>query len=803
MINKGLRRSIAPLTSSFFFALALVNTAAQAAVKIPLSPAMVTNEVAQGDAGQLVDEQALAGDPAAGAGGKPLTQWFPGWSSWYYPAGAVIDLGVSYDITKISLYDINGTGNVTFYAGKPNAWTPLFTDPQTSYQTWNNHTVVARTRYIRVVLAGATIPGEIVMYGTPLGAVPAPPAAVVPPAPLMDKFVGVNGFIDDPIGRLAAAGTVREYHTWGWDESNGDPSYPGYPNNKNKFSPSYAGGWDFDLYYANLFGYGLTASPCLQGSVSWLTTGGDDKPVPAGADPTLPSSYAAHADHMYQLAARYGSKVTADGLLKLAADQPRKSGLNTLSYFENWNEENKWWEGRSAYFSPYEFAAMCSADYDGHRGAMGTTVGVKNADPKALMVMGGLAEASVDYLKAIKLWSDFNRAGSIPFDVINFHHYSTDAGGQASATTGISPEADGLKAKMAAIVDYRNRYIRGKKVWVSEFGYDTNPGSPFRAPAIGSHSAEEVQGQWIVRSYLALAAAGVDAAEVYMLRDVDPASTTQFATSGLTSSKDTGWIPKASWYYVYTLKNRLTGFQFDSEVPSGNPNVLIYRFKQANTTNAVYAVWSPTSNDTTVPAYRLALRSGESTATLVTMQKGVRDGVASPLTVTGGAVNVNVSETPVFVQVTTGATFPKLYHFDEKLTLTPSMVVNESGIGDATMLVDEQSQVGDPSTGSGGAPSTAWFGGWNASAYPISAYIDLGKLYNLSQIDLRDINGTGNVIVSTGSPGSWTPLFTDGLTNYQSWNIHATPVKTRYIRVTLTAPGANLSEIAVYNRLSN
>ena len=71
--------------------------------------------------------------------------------------------------------------------------------------------------------------------------------------------------------------------------------------------------------------------------------------------------------------------------------------MNTLAYFENWNEENKWWKGRAAYFSPYEFAAMCSADYDGHRCAMGATVGVKNADPKALMVMAAAAAAAASF----------------------------------------------------------------------------------------------------------------------------------------------------------------------------------------------------------------------------------------------------------------------------------------------------------------------------------------------------------------------------------------------------------------------
>src|SRR5690606_37916774 len=122
---------------------------------------------------------------------------------------------------------------------------------------------------------------------------------------------------------------------------------------------------------------------------------------------------------------------------------------------------------------------------------------------------------------------------------------------QGAGTIGISPEADQFKSKVEAIVDYRNRYLPGEELWVSEFGYDTHPGSVQRAPAIAGYSAQEVQAQWLVRSYLALAAAGADKAQMFMLRDVNGDSGGRFNSSGLTTNKATGWVPKVSWYYVY------------------------------------------------------------------------------------------------------------------------------------------------------------------------------------------------------------------------------------------------------------
>src|SRR5690606_29656477 len=110
-------------------------------------------------------------------------------------------------------------------------------------------------------------------------------------------------------------------------------------------------------------------------------------------------------------------------------------------------------------------AAMSSADYDGHLQALGNTVGIKNADPNAKLVMGGLASLDLEYIRAMKLWSDYHRGGSFPADVINVHHYSNDGGFQGAGTVGVSPEADQLKNKVEAIADYRDRYLPGKELW--------------------------------------------------------------------------------------------------------------------------------------------------------------------------------------------------------------------------------------------------------------------------------------------------------------------------------------------------
>lgn len=621
--------------------------------KIVLTPDMVVNEAGVGNAGALVDEQDEAGDPRAGKGGKPKTLWndkLPGVS---LPVSAYIDLGGVYKLTDLYVYDTYGKGVVPFESGTPPNWKPLVTEQLDHYQEWNAHPINVETRYVRVTLPenGLGMP-EIVLYGTPTGPIikATPPEPHPHQLPTMDELLGTNAFNDDDIKKLTVVGYVREYHNWDWDAGDGDPNTKPYPDNVVAFNPSKAGnGWNFDAFYTNLKKEGIMVCPAIQGTVKWLAPKRDDKPVDKGQDPALPASYKAHADEMFQFVARYGSAKVDDKKLKLASNQERVSGLDLIHYFENGNEEDGWWRGRQGYSTPYEFAAQCSADYDGNMKAMGDTFGVKNADPNARMVMAGLAgDLNLGYVKAMKAWADANRHGDFPADVINFHTYCNSMGGQGdSMRVGVSPEQARLKERLREIVDYRNRYLPRQEVWLTEFGYDTNPKSVQCSPAIGETSTEEVQARWLVRSFLAIAAAGIDRAAQFMFRDTDVNSTEKFDTSGLVLPKG-DWTPKTSWFYISTMKNRLAGMRFSGEVDSGDPKVLVYKFRSDKGTGA-YAVWCPTASNTVVDNYQL--KGLGSAATLVEFAKGEPKGKASPLTLNGGTATLKVSECPVLVLV--------------------------------------------------------------------------------------------------------------------------------------------------------
>lgn len=623
-------------------------------------------------------------------------------------------------------------------------------------------------------------------------------------ATTMDQLIGINAFIDDPIGRIEVAGFVREYHSWVWDEGNHQKDYQGYPNNQIAWNPG-AVEWNFDLYYQNLHQLGITTSPVIQGNVPWLLPSNYyelmSKPVLEGADATDPASYQIHADYLFQFVARYGSNRLPSNALKLRADQERLTGLDYVRYLENWNEYDAWWKDRKVYFEPAEYAAMASADYDGHQGKLGKTIGVKNADPQMKMVMSGTTTAELKHLEALKEWADENRGGTLPFDVINVHHYSNDYGGQFHKNSvGVSPEEDGLEERMKQLVDYRNRFFPDKEVWITEFGYDTHPKSPQRAPEIADYSQEEVQGQWLVRSFLAIAAAGIDRAAMYMLRDVNPNHALQFQTSGLVGNKDNGYMPKTAWYYVFTLKNRLMGMAFEREIPTENMAAKVYRFQhQKDNNRAAYVLWSPTNNGTIVQNFLLQLSEKERFAQLIELKKGDRDGLILPLEVNAeGQVQLELSERPILVLTASSEDFSQEHVLDKRLMLSPSMVQNPSKKGNANLLVDEQEGLGGVGLGSGKHPTTVFNAGFESNIYPLDIELDLGKEYALRKVYLHDMNGKGDCTVFAKQGTKWKRLFTDNLANYKLWKAHVVEVETSQLKLRFHSANANVSEVVLY-----
>lgn len=385
---------------------------------------------------------------------------------------------------------------------------------------------------------------------------------------------------------------------------------------------------------------------------------------------TDPASYAAYASSAFQVAARYGQTKVPASLLKLAPNQPVRSGLGTLGAFEAGNEWSGTWNGREAYFSPLEYAAFLSAAYDGHEGSMGPGMGVKAADPGMAVSNAGLAElanCSIDYLEGMYLWSAQNREDkSLPADILSIHHYANNVNGPIPGTSpmtgepdpdiGIMPEADNLTARVAAYAGWRDKRAPSALLWWGEFGYDTS-GGPQRSPAIGNMSAEEVQAAWLVRSLFAIAAGGADGAQMFMMADVNSNQPFRFSSSGLVTDKTSFFQPKASWYIYHTLTNTIANLFICNRTDDEVANVAIATLaSDCTSSNAagsteVWVIWSPTSTDRIVAEYSLDVTGAtSSTATIMTLQDKEPLGVNSTVPITAGRLVLHqITEMPTVV----------------------------------------------------------------------------------------------------------------------------------------------------------
>lgn len=439
-----------------------------------------------------------------------------------------------------------------------------------------------------------------------------------------DQKIGMNGFVDCKRENLTAGRVLREYHNFGWT----------YDANSGKcyFKSSW---FDFDEFYKSVYDSGITILPCIQQGNN--TESRENKPVSNGDDTLNPTSYKIHSNVLFNYVARYGSNTVDESKLNLTDGTEAKTGLGYIKYYENWNEPDKTWLGPNACFSPEEFAAMCSADYDGHEGALGEVYGIKQADPNAKLVYGGLAggSAGVDYLNRMKAWSEENRPSkTLPFDAINFHMYCGTN----------SPEASNFVTNATLLIDWKNENAPDKEVWLTEFGWDTNTASPRSAPSF------DTQRDWIVREYLIGDRIGLDRMTVYNGRDDgSPETTTQYATCGLTTQKGSE-ERKSSWYGVNTLRATLEGFKF-VKVIREDSIAYIYKYKNETTNELCYALWSPTQDGSKVDDYKLTIENIDK-ATLIQLKDKEELGVSTPLDIDNNAIKLNVSESPIFVKVT-------------------------------------------------------------------------------------------------------------------------------------------------------
>lgn len=527
------------------------------------------------------------------------TSWFPGWSASEYPARCVVDLGDSYRLEKIRVYDGQGRPRLNFYAGDDSA-APFLTVPLEFYQHWLEYRLkdmVARYVVVEISHIEGNAPVyEIEFYGTPTDGPPTGGGDTVivvppdPPAVTPGKWSGSGATIglcvfpwsvyDIPL----IAQSFPTVRVWA------DMVYFGTPAGV-MFEPLASGRGDFDTLFKRLKEGGVTAFPVLENSPPHLNGGGDHRWNDRGDGSEADHYLQFINDFLIPVVGRYGAnknvpaaKLKVNTTPRWNGDPPNQihSGLNLFRYIEIENEPTRWWKGVDERYTAEQYAALMLASY---RAA-------KEIDPGMRVVMGGLSEPNLTYLKRMKAWYD-GRGLAFPCDVVNIHYYANDGNKEIGDTdeklnltrVGCAPEVDRYYERMKPIVDFARAL--GKPVWLTEYGYDTGPQSVQRSPAFGPYDSEEVAGIWMQRTVLESFRAGVEKTFAYNSEDEpswrheDPNSDGLYRSTGIFYSGGYGHKPKKVYHFLMELIAHLNGYEYQKDLSAGNIRVLLFKSSAA------------------------------------------------------------------------------------------------------------------------------------------------------------------------------------------------------------------------------
>lgn len=268
--------------------------------------------------------------------------------------------------------------------------------------------------------------------------------------------------------------------------------------------------------------------------------------------------------------------------------------------------------------------------------------GLRAGDPKLKIVTAAVAARDPDeYCKPIECLRGLEEL----YDVLNVHTYSMIEGWPTWRR--VHPEHAGIPylrviAEMAA---WRDHHAAGKEIWVTEFGYDASTKGP---PPTGDFtkwvsSTETEQAQWLVRSYLLMAALPVDRAYVYYYNDEDEAMF--HASSGITRH----FVPKPAYWALAYLKRTLGDYRFARIVAERPDDLYIYEFVHADdAARRIWVLWSPTGNQRAAPQ-TIELPGRMVRAELMPLAEA--PAAAVTLEVKGARVRLNVGESPVFLEL--------------------------------------------------------------------------------------------------------------------------------------------------------
>ena len=461
----------------------------------------------------------------------------------------------------------------------------------------------------------------------------------------MDDYFGVNVHVDQHYTARdfpPVVDWIRDYSDW----PNFEPS-----NNHYTFTD---GEINFDSAYLAIEALGVQNLIVIEDIPTWISPQPNHKDAggfaPRGKKEGLqPEDYQEAAEFFYQFTARYGSKKVPKKGLK-TKDKVR--GLNVVDALEVMNEadgDTSW----GNFVTIPQYAALLNAVYDGNRGKMGPYMGIKAADPDMPVSITGLG-GNLPSLKRI-----VKAAGRAPFDIVNLHFYAFRYV-RENYRVAVPPEWSSLEKDISETVNWVKENIPGKKIWLTEMGWDSNPNN---TEAV----SEQESADYLIRSYLIALGAGAEKCFWYYWRDYDDYNPIVFSSMGLFENSsvayagDTQFKPKLQYWYLGTMRNLLKDTYFIQNNSKEKSSMMYeYQFETAEGDRLLKVLWhcpdyewdwKPLEERSLRKEYQLSHPGPEwKVGKVVKPVAGTFSGEAFPFTRQEEFIQLELGSTPVFVE---------------------------------------------------------------------------------------------------------------------------------------------------------
>lgn len=233
------------------------------------------------------------------------------------------------------------------------------------------------------------------------------------------------------------------------------------------------------------------------------------------------------------------------------------------------------------------------------------------------------------------------------YDVLNVHIYSFVEGTRRRSFPE-DPSIEYLKI-VKRTMDWRDANAPEKELWITEFGYDASTQTPTTNPANWIDVSDEVQAQWLVRSFLEFARMGVQRAYLYFWNDADEPAF--HAASGIMRNNE----PKMSFWALKQMQDMLGEYRFSRAIKQDAGELYVYEFVNGtNPKDVVWVAWLPTgATDTagTNPSREVTLEVPAKPASAEAMATADGAPKAAQFEYADGKITITVSEAPTYLKM--------------------------------------------------------------------------------------------------------------------------------------------------------